>query len=192
MSAETVKNSFLEAKSLLDQFIGDESNFDKISQAAELMVAAVKNGKKIISCGNGGSMCDAMHFSEELTGKFRNNRPSIPAVSISDPSHITCAANDFGFSQIFSRYIEGLGNENDVLLVISTSGSSENILKACASAKEKNMKIVGLTGKDGGKLKDFCDIEIRVPYMKFSDRIQEIHIKIIHSIIECIELKMKG
>lgn len=192
MSAETVKNSFLEAKSLLDQFIGDESNFDKINRAAELMVTAVKNGKKIISCGNGGSMCDAMHFSEELTGRFRNDRPSIPAISISDPSHITCTANDFGFSQVFSRYIEGLGNEDDILLVISTSGNSENILKACASAREKNMKIVGLTGKDGGKVKDFCDVEIRVPFMKFSDRIQEIHIKIIHSIIECIELKMKG
>ncbi|MFC2086276.1 D-sedoheptulose 7-phosphate isomerase [Bacteroidota bacterium] len=182
-----IKQNFKEALEILNQFNADHHNFEKIENAAQIMVNAVKSGKKIISCGNGGSMCDAMHFAEELTGKFRESRPSIPAIAISDPSHITCVANDYGFEFIFSRFIEALGKPGDVLLAISTSGNSENILNAIKAAKEKKMKIVGLTGKDGGLMKNLCDVEIRAPFSKYSDRVQEIHIKIIHALIDFIE-----
>jgi D-sedoheptulose 7-phosphate isomerase len=135
-------------------------------------------------------MCDAMHFAEELSGRYRNDRKALPAVAISDASHITCAANDYGFDHIFSRFIEALGNNNDILFAISTSGNSANIINAIKTAKEKGMKIIGLTGKDGGEMKNLCDVEIRVSHSGFSDRIQEIHIKIIHSLIDFIEDKM--
>ena len=151
------------------------------------MTVSIENGGKIISCGNGGSMCDAMHFAEELTGKFRDERSPIPAVSISDPSHITCVGNDYGFDAIFSRYVESVGNTGDVLLAISTSGKSTNVIRAAEEANRKGIKVVALTGKDGGELSDLCDIEIRVPHFGYSDRIQEIHIKVIHILILLIE-----
>ena len=151
------------------------------------MVTSINNGGKIISCGNGGSMSDAMHFAEELTGRFRENRKAIPAVSISDVSHISCVGNDYGYDEIFARYIEALGKKEDVLLAISTSGNSLNIIKAVSSAKEKGMFVVALTGKTGGTLAELCDIEIRAPYSEYADRAQEIHIKIIHSLIHYIE-----
>mgnify|MGYP006202721729 FL=1 len=133
------------------------------------MTESINNGGKIISCGNGGSMCDAMHFAEELTGKFREERSPIPAVSISDPSHITCVGNDYGFDAIFSRYVESVGNTGDVLLAISTSGKSTNVIRAAEEANRKGIKVVALTGKDGGELSDLCDIEIRVPHFGYSD-----------------------
>ena len=132
-------------------------------------------------------MCDAMHFAEELTGKFREERSPIPAVSISDPSHLTCVGNDYGFDAIFSRYVESVGNTGDVLLAISTSGKSTNVIRAAEEANRKGIKVVALTGKDGGELSDLCDIEIRVPHFGYSDRIQEIHIKVIHILILLIE-----
>ncbi len=186
----SIIQDFLEAENVLKKFIEDKQSFEKIKLAGDIMVVALKQQKKIISCGNGGSMCDAMHFTEELSGRFRNDRKAIAAISISDPSHITCTANDYGFEAIFSRYVEGIGNEGDVLLAISTSGNSKNIIKAAEVAKDKNMKIVALTGKDGGKLAEMADVEIRVPYFAYSDRIQEIHIKIIHSLINYIEINL--
>jgi D-sedoheptulose 7-phosphate isomerase len=147
------------------------------------MVNSLSAGGKIISCGNGGSMCDAMHFAEELTGRFRDDRPSIAAIAISDPSYITCTANDYGFDHIFSRFIEGNGNEGDVLLAISTSGNSMNIIRAATSARSRGMKVVALTGKDGGRLAGLCDVEIRAPLSEYADRAQEIHVKVIHSLI---------
>lgn len=187
MSENTIKNNFLEAKQILDQFISEVSNFTKIAEAGNLMITSIQQGGKIISCGNGGSMCDAMHFAEELTGRFRENRKAIPALSISDSSHISCVGNDYGFDEIFSRYIEALGNKGDVLLAISTSGNSKNVLKAVEVAKQKQMKVIALTGKDGGALASNCDVEIRAPYSKYADRAQEIHIKVIHSLIHFIE-----
>ena len=178
---------FKEAQKVLSDFVSNQANFEKLEQAGRLMVDALKNKNKIISCGNGGSMSDAMHFAEELTGRFRDNRPSIAAISISDPSHISCVANDYGYDFIFSRYLEGVGNPGDVLLAISTSGNSRNVVKAAETAKEKGMKVVGLSGKKGGELAPLCDIEIRVSHMGYADRIQEIHIKIIHSLIRFIE-----
>ena len=182
-----IKEDFLDAQDVLNRFISDQENFNKIKSAGELMVQAIGNGKKIISCGNGGSMSDAMHFAEELTGRFRDNRKAIAAVSISDPTHISCTANDYGYDHIFSRYIEALGQDGDVLLAISTSGNSPNVIKACEIAKEKGIKIIALTGKDGGKLAGICDVEIRAPKSNYADRAQEIHIKIIHSLIHYIE-----
>ncbi|NOZ47368.1 MAG: D-sedoheptulose 7-phosphate isomerase [Chlorobi bacterium] len=182
-----IEQNFREAEDILSRFIKQSDNFALIESAGKLIVSAIKNHGKIISCGNGGSMSDAMHFAEELTGRFRDNRLAIPAIAISDPSHITCVANDYGFGYVFSRFIEALGKKEDVLLAISTSGNSENIINAINAAKEKGMKVIGLTGKDGGKMKDMCDIEIRAPKSKYSDRVQEIHIKIIHALIDYIE-----
>lgn len=186
MSIEQIADQFSEANEILQKFNNSE-NHKKIADAAAIMASSVKNGGKIISCGNGGSMCDAMHFAEELTGRFRNDRGSIPAISISDPSHISCVGNDYGFEFIFSRFIEGMGNEGDVLLAISTSGNSVNVINAISAARKKGMKVIGLTGKDGGKMADLCDVEIRAPHSKYADRAQEIHIKVIHSLILSIE-----
>ncbi len=184
---DQIKSHFIEAKTVLDAFLNNSSAMNAIQGAGLLMVDAVKSGKKIISCGNGGSMCDAMHFAEELTGRYRDNRKAIPAISISDPSHISCVGNDYGFDYVFSRYIEALGNEGDVLLAISTSGNSKNVLNAVSAAKHKGMKVVALTGKDGGAIASVCDIEIRAPYSEYADRAQEIHIKVIHALIDFIE-----
>jgi D-sedoheptulose 7-phosphate isomerase len=186
MENEFIKD-FNEAREVLERFINDKSNFEKLQKAGDIMVLAIQSGNRIFSCGNGGSMCDAMHFAEELTGRFRDDRKALPAIAISDPSHFTCTANDYGFEAIFSRYIEGLGVEGDVLLAISTSGNSVNVLKAAQTAKDKGMKVVALTGKDGGKLSVIADVEIRAPQSKYSDRTQEIHIKLIHTLIHYIE-----
>ncbi len=187
MSIALIKKNFSEAKQLLDQFIADDDNLNKIAAAADGMIASIQSDGKIIACGNGGSMCDAMHFAEELTGRFRENRKAIAAVSISDASHMSCVGNDYGYDEVFARYVDALGRKEDVLLAISTSGNSENVLRAALVAKEKGMTVVGLTGKDGGKLATVCDVEIRVPHNGYADRTQEIHIKIIHSLIHYIE-----
>lgn len=186
MSINQIADQFSEAAEILAEFNTSENHL-KIAEAAQIMIDSLQKGGKIISCGNGGSMSDAMHFAEELTGRYRDDRPSIAAISISDPSHITCVGNDYGFDKIFSRFLEGMGKENDVLLAISTSGNSKNILNAIDVAKKNNMKIVGLTGKDGGAMAKLCDIEIRAPHSNFADRAQEIHIKVIHSLIGYIE-----
>jgi len=181
-----ITDQFDEALTILQKFNTSE-NIEKIVAAGKLLVSCFQSEGKAISCGNGGSMCDAMHFAEELTGRYRNNRPAIGAVSISDPSHISCVANDYGYEYIFSRYIEGVGRSGDVLLAISTSGNSENVIKAIEAAKEKGMKVIGLTGKDGGKMAELCDVEIRAPHAQYADRAQEIHIKVIHSLIDYVE-----
>lgn len=186
MSTKQIADHFSEAVEILQKFNNSE-NHQKIEKAGQLMVSAIKNGGKIISCGNGGSMCDAMHFAEELTGRYRGDRKALPAISISDASHISCVGNDYGYDFIFSRYLEALGNKGDVLLAISTSGNSKNVLNAIQVAKEKGMLVVGLTGKDGGKMASLCDVEIRAPHSDFADRAQEIHIKVIHSLIDFIE-----
>lgn len=183
----TIKHELLQASDVLDDFMQDPTNLQKIEAAATLLSESFKNGNKVISCGNGGSHCDAMHFAEELTGRFREDRTPMPAICISDVSHITCVANDFGFEQVFSRYVGGVGAEGDVLMAISTSGKSMNVVLAAQEAKRKGMKVIALTGNSGGELAELADIEIRVPYYGFADRIQEIHIKIIHVLILLIE-----
>ncbi len=189
-----MKNSILdelkESAQVLSTFIDNAHAIDSIEKAIALMVASLANGNKIISCGNGGSMSDAMHFAEELTGKFREERKSIAAIAISDPSYITCTANDYGFEYIFSRFIEGVGNKGDVLLAISTSGNSANVIEAVKAAKNKQMHVVALTGKDGGRLASLVDIEIRAPHASYADRAQEVHIKVIHILIKHIEQEL--
>ena len=187
MQINEIRENLEQAQSLLNQFLSDERNLDKIAAAGELMVRSVSGGGRIISCGNGGSMCDAMHFAEELAGRYREDRPPIPAIAISDPSYITCAGNDYGFEQVFSRYVEGSGNSGDVLLAISTSGNSVNVVRAAETARAKGMKIVAMTGRTGGKLASLCDIELRAPMSEYADRAQEIHVKIIHALILYIE-----
>ncbi|OJJ19905.1 phosphoheptose isomerase [marine bacterium AO1-C] len=179
-----------EAQSVLEKFISQSENIQKIAQAAQIMAEAMKAGGKVMSCGNGGSHCDAMHFAEELSGRYRENRQALAALAISDPSHISCVSNDYGYEFVFSRFVEGLGRTEDVLLGISTSGNSGNVIKAVEAAKAKGMKVVILTGKDGGKLAGMADVEIIVPHFGYADRIQEIHIKIIHILIGLIEQQM--
>lgn len=187
MDANLVKKNLEEAQKALSDFLSDTESVRNVAEAGKLMAGAIKNGGKILSCGNGGSLCDAMHFAEELSGRFRENRKALPAIAISDPSHLTCVGNDYGFEFVFSRYIEALGKEGDVLLAITTSGNSKNVLLAMESARKKKMKVVALTGKDGGKAAGLCDLEIRAPHSAYADRAQEIHIKVIHCLIQLIE-----
>ena len=190
MSNKDIKNHFEQAKEILDLF-STEQNMEKISDAIEILSTSLSQGGKVISCGNGGSMCDAMHFAEELSGRFRNDRRGLAALSISDPSHISCVANDYGYEYVFSRYVEAVGKKGDVLLGISTSGNSENVIKAVRTAKEKGIKSIVLTGKTGGQLADLADLEIRAPQSEYADRAQEIHIKVIHALIDGIERSLK-
>jgi D-sedoheptulose 7-phosphate isomerase len=183
----SIKQHFTEAQDILSQFLANDKNFEAIEAAGKLMVTALQNEKKIISCGNGGSLCDAMHFAEELTGRYRDDRKPLAAIAMSDVSHMACVGNDYGYDFVFSRYLEAVGNTGDVLLAISTSGNSKNVLNAIEIAKRKGIKVVGLTGKDGGIMNGLCDVEIRAPRSQYADRAQEIHIKCIHSLIDYIE-----
>ncbi|MFM6948904.1 MAG: D-sedoheptulose 7-phosphate isomerase [Aquirufa sp.] len=188
---DIIRQNLEEAQKVLTDFLSNPQQIQQIESVAACLVEALQAGNKILSCGNGGSHCDAMHFAEELSGRYRENRPALAAMAISDPSHITCVGNDFGYNYIYSRFIEGLGNPGDVLFGISTSGNSENIIEAVKAAQNKGMKVVLLTGKDGGKLAQFQNVlEIRVDHFGFADRIQEIHIKIIHILIQLIEKQL--
>lgn len=192
MYQDLIKSELLEAADVLNKFLSDESNIAQIEAAAKMIADSFKQGGKVLSCGNGGSHCDAMHFAEELTGRYRENRPGFPGIAISDPSHLSCVSNDFGYDHVFSRYVEAVGAKGDVLFGLSTSGNSGNILKAIEAAQAKGMKTIALTGKDGGKMAGLADIEIRVPHFGYADRIQEIHIKIIHIVIQLIEKEMEA
>ncbi|MGL4754268.1 MAG: D-sedoheptulose 7-phosphate isomerase [Aeromonadaceae bacterium] len=191
MYLELIQSELSDAAKVLHTFISDDTNLKKIEQAAQLMAKVLHQDGKILSCGNGGSHCDAMHFAEELTGRYRENRPGYAGIAISDPSHLSCVSNDFGYEFVFSRYLEAVGRRGDVLLAISTSGNSANVLRAMQVAKEKGIHCVALTGKDGGKMAAMADVEIRVPHFGYADRIQEVHIKVIHLLIQLIELEME-
>ena len=187
MATNNIKSHFIEAQKLLQEFLLNEANFDLIESAGKEIINAIKSGGKVISCGNGGSMTDAMHFAEEMTGRFRDNRKSLPAIAISDIAHVSCVSNDFGYDYVFSRFLESIGNKGDILFAISTSGNSPNVINAINTAKEKGMFVIGLTGKTGGKMANLVDLEIRTPMSQWADRVQELHIKIIHSLIDYIE-----
>jgi D-sedoheptulose 7-phosphate isomerase len=191
---EILKQHLQQASDILNDFINNDQYLSSVEEAAQTIITSLQNGNKIISAGNGGSMCDAMHFAEELSGRYRNDRKGLAAVSISDPSHITCVGNDYGFKYIFSRYLEALGNPGDVFFGISTSGNSENIICGCLEARRRNMKVVILTSDREGDLQvdyeDLVDVFIKTPSNKYADRIQELHIKIIHSLIDMIEQKL--
>lgn len=182
-----ITDGLAEAKSELDAFINDPLTAPSIMEAANLMATCLTQGGKIISCGNGGSLCDATHFAEELTGRFREDRRPLPAMAINDPAYITCVGNDYSFEDVFSRWVEAFGKTGDILLAISTSGSSKNILKAAAAARRLGMKVVALTSKKSKSLAELADVVVAAPDAPHSDRIQEIHIKVIHILIQSIE-----
>jgi len=181
-----IESALTDAKKTLESILSNQQNLKMIEESINEFVLGFKAGNKVFSCGNGGSMCDSMHFAEELTGRFRKDRAALPAISISDPAHLSCVSNDFGYEHVFDRFISGWGQKGDILLAISTSGNSKNVILAAIEARKKGMKIIGLLGKDGGELKNLVDYPIIVE-SKVTDRIQEIHIKIIHIFIEGIE-----
>ena len=185
----SIRDALLDAQDVLDRFIRNPENIATIAEVAEMMRDTFEQERRIFTCGNGGSLCDAIHFAEECTGKFRDDRDPLPAIALSDAGHITCTANDFGFSEIFARPLLALGHPGDLLVVLSTSGNSENVVRAAAAAKSRGMTVFGLLGKDGGILKQHCDIYLMVPG-DTSDRIQEIHIKVLHILIEHVERLM--
>ncbi|USD49302.1 D-sedoheptulose 7-phosphate isomerase [Vibrio sp. SCSIO 43153] len=191
MYQDLIRSELNEAAEVLNKFLSDDHNIAQIEAAAKMIADSFKQDGKVLSCGNGGSHCDSMHFAEELTGRYRENRPGYAGIAISDPSHLSCVSNDFGYDFVFSRYVEAVGSKGDVLFGLSTSGNSGNILKAIEAAQAKGMKTIALTGKDGGKMAGLADIEIRVPHFGYADRIQEVHIKIIHIIIQLIEKEME-
>lgn len=186
MLKENIRNSYLTAFKTVKAFVENEENIEKTEKISQELALAYKNGKKSLIAGNGGSNCDAIHFAEEFTGRFRKDRKALPSISISDSSHITCVGNDYGFDFVFAKGVEAFGQEGDFFFGISTSGNSKNIIEAVKMAKEKKLKTVALLGKDGGKLKGVCDYEFIIPG-ETSDRIQEVHMMILHIIIEGVE-----
>jgi D-sedoheptulose 7-phosphate isomerase len=184
---EHIKHALVDAQSALNRFLQDDRSVQNVADAASLLVSAFRGSGRAFSCGNGGSMCDAMHFAEEFTGRFRNNRPGVAAIAISDPTHITCVANDYGYDQVFARYIQAHGRPGDVLLAISTSGKSQSILVAAEVAREMGIRVIGLTGTPGAALEALCDVCICSPGAAYADRVQEMHIKIIHILLELVE-----
>ena len=183
---ENIKNSFQNAAETFAQFATDKNIINATEKVGIIIAECFQKGNKLLVFGNGGSSTDAMHFAEELTGKFRKDRKPLPAISLTDASHITCVANDYGFEEVFARGVEALGKTGDIAIGISTTGNSENVIRALNKAKELGMISVALLGMDGGKLKGICDHEIIVPG-KTTDRIQELHITVLHVIIETIE-----
>ncbi|NKB63571.1 MAG: SIS domain-containing protein [Gammaproteobacteria bacterium] len=182
-----ILNALTDAKIALESFINDGQKIERVSGGASIMIDCLRSGGSIYSCGNGGSMSDAMHFAEELTGRYRQDRLGLSAAAISDPGHISCVANDFGYEHIFSRYLEARARPGDCLLAISTSGSSKNVIRAANYARENSLKVVSLTGKNGSALGQIADIDIYTVDRQFADKVQELHIKIIHILIELIE-----
>lgn len=190
MKKQIILNSLDEARKTLDKFLSHSDTVENISRMVDLMADSLKHGGKILSCGNGGSLCDAMHFAEELTGRFRQNRRPLPAMAINDPAYMTCVGNDFSFEDIFERWVEAFGKAGDVLLAISTSGHSPNILRAVRMAHSQGMKVVALTSDSDNPLRYEADVAVCAPRTSYSDRIQEIHIKVIHIAIEALEAEL--
>lgn len=180
------QSSFEEAENTVKKFRNDRELMEKCERFSQILIEAYQREATVFSCGNGGSHCDAMHFAEEMTGRYRKDRRPLGALALGDAAHTTCVSNDYGFKFIFSRQVEGLGRKGDILIGLSTSGNSENVIAAIEAAKKKGLKTIALLGRDGGKLKGLVDLPIVVP-AETSDRIQEIHIKIIHTVIETVE-----
>jgi len=185
-----ILHSLKESHEMLAQFIENPYSIASIERAAKTIIESLKSGSSIYSCGNGGSMSDAMHFAEELSGRYRNNRAALSATAISDPGHITCVANDFGYEYIFSRYLEANAKQHDCLLAISTSGSSKNVIKAAQHAKDNGIKVISLTGPSDTELGLLADVDIYAGSSEYADRVQEIHIKAIHILIELVEREL--
>ena len=191
MKKQIIAQSLTEARNTLAQFLSNPKTIESISEMVDVMASAIKQGGKIMSCGNGGSLCDAMHFAEELTGRFRRNRRPLPAMAINDAAYITCTSNDYSYDEVFARWVEAFGRPEDVLLAISTSGRSENVLRAVQMAHTKGMKVVALTCNNDNPLRQEADVAVCAPCTPYSDRIQEIHIKVIHISIEALEAELE-
>ncbi|NDE15455.1 SIS domain-containing protein [bacterium] len=185
-----IKGIMDDAARALEAVRADDATLAAIARAAGIMVASLQEGGTLFSCGNGGSMCDAMHFAEELSGRYRKDRPAVRAISISDPSHISCVGNDYGYEFVFSRFLEAHGREGDVLLAISTSGTSKNVKRAVEAARDRGMKVVALTGRPGSVIGGLADVDICTPGGAYADRVQEMHIKVIHTFMELIEREL--
>jgi len=191
MQKQQIISALKDAQQALESLISDEKALAAIEAAAELMAEAVRGDGKVMSCGNGGSQCDAMHFAEEMTGRFREDRRAYAAVAIADASHITCVGNDYGYEQIFSRYVEAHGRPGDVLLAITTSGTSKNVVRAAQAARHRGVKVVALTGRDNTPITELADVAIVTPSgTRWADRVQELHIKCIHILIELVERRL--
>jgi D-sedoheptulose 7-phosphate isomerase len=186
----TVRNALVEAAASLELLYRDESSLAAIASAGQLLADTFAAGRRAYSCGNGGSMCDAMHFAEELTGRFRDDRQGYAALAISDAGHLTCVGNDYGYEQVFARFIEAHGRAGDVLLAISTSGTSRNVVAAATSAKRLGLRVIALTGRAGAPLTELADVAIVTPAGRYADRVQELHIKVIHILIELVERQL--
>ena len=191
MTKDIIENSLSEAMDELTRFLADPATVSSIGRCVDILAESLASGGKVMSCGNGGSLCDATHFAEELTGRFRGNRKPLPAMAINDPAYFTCVGNDFSFDVIFQRWVEAFGKPGDVLLAISTSGTSGNVLKAVEAARKIGMKVIALTSVKGKPLAEVSDVAVQAPDAPHSDRIQEIHIKVIHIMIEALEKKMR-
>ncbi len=190
MEKANVLAALNDARDALDALISNEKTIEAVVAAADLMADAVEGDGKVMSCGNGGSLCDAMHFAEEMTGRYRSNRRPYAALAISDASHMACVGNDYGYEEVFSRYVEAHGRKGDVLLAITTSGTSRNIVKAAEVARRKGVKVVALTGRDETPITELADVSIVTPAGRWADRVQELHIKCIHILIELIERRL--
>jgi len=182
-----IRSALEEAASGLERLRRNDAALAAIEAAGAVLAKAFIAGNRAYSCGNGGSMCDAMHFAEELTGRFRRDRRPLAALAISDPGHLTCTANDFGYPQIFARFVQAHGRAGDVLLAISTSGSSANVLAAAEAARSLSMPVIALTGRPASPLAELAQVEVCTPAGRFADRVQELHIKVIHVLIELVE-----
>lgn len=190
MSREVVRAALRQAHAALEALLADEAMLANIERAGALLAATFVAGGKVYSCGNGGSMCDAMHFAEELTGRYRDDRPGYAATAIADAGHLSCVGNDYGYEQVFARYVQAHGRSGDVLLAITTSGTSKNVVAAAKKARELGVNVIALTGKPDTPITELADIAIVTPGGKYADRVQELHIKVIHILIELVERKL--
>lgn len=191
MSARAaVQAALQEAADSLARLQADAAMLDLIARAGELLADTFVAGGRAYACGNGGSMCDAMHFAEELTGRFRRDRPGFAALAISDPGHLSCVGNDLGYERVFARFVEAHGRRGDVLLAISTSGTSRNVVAAAETAKQLGLKVIALTGSAGTPVAGLADVAIVTPGGQYADRVQELHIKVIHILIELVERRL--
>lgn len=182
-----INASLVEAQQALDALLSNDAALQSIEQAADLLIDVFERKGRVYSCGNGGSMCDAMHFAEELTGRYRLDRAALGATAISDAGHLTCVGNDHGYEQVFSRYLEGHGRAGDCLVALSTSGTSKNIIRAAQTARDLGMHVIVLSGKQSELLASLSSVYICTPGGTFADRVQELHIKVLHILIELIE-----
>ena len=190
MEKANVLAALNDARDALDALISNEKTIEAVVAAAGLMADAVEGDGKVMSCGNGGSLCDAMHFAEEMTGRYREDRRPFRAAAISDVSHMACVGNDYGYEHVFSRWIEAMGTDKDVLLAITTSGTSKNILAAARAAKANGVTVIALTGRAGSPITELADIAVVTPAGRWADRVQELHIKVIHILIELVEREL--